>query len=172
MTVRGLILDRDGVINVDVGFLHRIEDCVFVEGIFELLHKFQAFGFRLIIATNQTGIGRGLFDEQQFQSFMAWMKAQFLDQGIVIDAVYHAPWHPTEGIGAYRRDSDWRKPAPGMFLQAIADFGLDPAASWAIGDRERDLEAAMAAGIGQLVLLDPGNRHASHAAGSSPASGR
>jgi D-glycero-D-manno-heptose 1,7-bisphosphate phosphatase len=153
---RGLILDRDGVINVDVGFLHRTEDCVFVDGIVGLLQAFQAAGFRLIVATNQSGIGRGLFDEAAFRDFMDWMKAELRGAGIVIDAVYHCPDHPTEGIGRYRRENSWRKPGPGMFLQAIADFDLDPASSWAIGDRERDIAAAAAAGIGHRVLYESG----------------
>ncbi|HLY57505.1 MAG TPA: HAD family hydrolase [Stellaceae bacterium] len=153
---KGLILDRDGVINLDIGYLHRIEDCVFVDGIFELLHEFQARGFRLVIATNQSGIGRGLFTEADFERLTDWMRARFRERGVVIDAVYCCPDHPTEGIGCHRRESNQRKPAPGMILEAIHDLGLDPAASWAIGDRERDIQAASAAGIGTLILIDPG----------------
>lgn len=151
---RGLILDRDGVINVDVGYLHRIEDCVFVDGIFELLPRFQALGFRLAIATNQTGIGRGLFGEADFECLMGWMLARLGERGITIDRVYHCPDHPTEGLGRYRRATDRRKPGPGMVLEAIRELDLDPAASWAIGDRERDMAASRAAGIGHLVLLN------------------
>ena len=151
----GLILDRDGVINLDTGFLYRIEECRFVDGIFELAAAFRDRGFRLAIATNQSGIGRGYFEAADFRRLMAWILARFRDHGIAIEGIYHAPDHPTEGIGRYRRDTPWRKPGPGMLLQAIADLDLDPARSWAIGDRPGDMVAAAAAGIGHRVLLAP-----------------
>ncbi len=151
----GLILDRDGVINLDTGYLHRIEECRFVDGIFELTAAFQQRGFRLAIATNQSGIGRGLYGPAEFRTLMGWMLAQFRARGVEIDAVYHAPDHPTEGQGAYRRESDWRKPGPGMLLQAVADLELDPALSWAIGDKPGDMAAAAAAGISRRVMLFP-----------------
>lgn len=152
---RGLILDRDGIINIDTHYLWRIEECVFVEGIFPLLQRFSADGYRLAIATNQSGIARGYFTEADFDRLMAWMRREFSGRGITFDAIYHCPYHPTEGIGAYRRDSDFRKPKPGMFLQAIAELGLDPPTSWAIGDSEHDMVAAQVAGIGHRVLLNP-----------------
>lgn len=151
----GLILDRDGVVNLDTGYLYRIEECRFVDGIFALASAFQAGGFRLAVATNQSGIGRFLFTPQDFRRLMAWIRSEFERHGVVLDAIYHAPDHPTAGQGRYRRDTPWRKPGPGMFLQAIADLGLDPAASWSIGDRAGDLAAAEAAGIGHRVLFDP-----------------
>jgi D-glycero-D-manno-heptose 1,7-bisphosphate phosphatase len=151
---RALILDRDGVINVDKGYLHRIEDVVFIDGLFPLLRDFRDRGFRMAIATNQSGIGQGLFDEAQFEVLMRWMLARFADEGIAIDAVYHCPDHPTLGLGAHRRETPRRKPGPGMFLEAIRDLGLDASASWTIGDKDRDIEAAAAAGIGTRVKLD------------------
>jgi D-glycero-D-manno-heptose 1,7-bisphosphate phosphatase len=151
----GLILDRDGVVNIDTGYLHRIDECRFVDGIFDLAACFRDRGFGLAIATNQSGIGRGRFGPAEFRRLMAWMVARFRSEGIVIDAVYHAPDHPTEGVGRYRRDTPWRKPGPGMLLQAIADLELDPARSWAVGDNPGDMIAAAAAGIGHRVLLDP-----------------
>jgi D-glycero-D-manno-heptose 1,7-bisphosphate phosphatase len=151
----GLILDRDGIVNIDTGYLHRIEDCRFVDGIFELAAAFRDRGFRLAIATNQSGIGRGLYGPAEFRILMTWMLAQFRQRGLVIAGVYHAPEHPTEGLGPYRRDTGWRKPGAGMLLQAIADLDLDPARSWAIGDKPGDMTAAAAAGIGHAALLSP-----------------
>ncbi|MDB5411438.1 MAG: family hydrolase [Rhodospirillales bacterium] len=150
-----LLLDRDGVINVDTGYLHRIEDCRFVDGIFDLVGQFAARGFTVIIVTNQAGIGRGYFGEAEFATLMNWMRFEFLRHGITIAGVYHCPDHPTEGIGIYRRDNPWRKPGPGMFLQAAVDHGLDLARSWSIGDKASDIEAGRAAGVGTLVLFDP-----------------
>ena len=150
-----LILDRDGVVNHDIGYLHRREDCVFVEDIFTLARAFAVRGYAIVIATNQSGIGRGLYGEAEFAALMAWMKAEFAAQGAAIAAVYHCPDHPTEGRGAYRRDSDWRKPKPGMLLQAAVDLGLDLARSWCVGDKMSDIEAGRAAGVRHLVLFDP-----------------
>lgn len=153
---RALILDRDGVINIDRGYVYRPQDCEFVEGIFDMVRAFAEHGFLIVIATNQAGIGRGLYTEADFQAFMAWMKDRFRQEGIEIAAVYHCPDHPTAGIGAYRRENSWRKPGPGMFLQAAKDLDLDAAACWCLGDKMSDMHAARAAGVGTLILLDAG----------------
>jgi len=149
---RALFLDRDGVINVDHGYVHRPEDCEFVEGIFDLARAFAKRGFLIVIATNQAGIGRGLYTEEDFQTFMAWMKDRFRQEGIEIAAVYHCPDHPTAGIGIYRRENPWRKPGPGMFLQAAQDLDVNLAESWCVGDKISDMEAAKKAGIGNRAL--------------------
>jgi D-glycero-D-manno-heptose 1,7-bisphosphate phosphatase len=152
---RALILDRDGVVNEDTGYLHRIGECRFVAGIFETVEAFARAGFLTVIATNQSGIGRGLYTEGDYQRLMDWMKGEFTHRGTPIAAVYHCPDHPTEGIGPYRRANPWRKPGPGMLLQAAADLDLDLARSWTIGDKESDIEAGRAAGVGTLVRYDP-----------------
>lgn len=151
---RGLILDRDGVVNDDTGFVHTIEACRFIDGIFDLARAFAARDFALVIATNQSGIGRGLFSEADFAALTAWMADEFARASAPLAAVYHCPFHPTAGIGPYRRDSDWRKPAPGMLLEAARDLDLDLARSWCIGDKLRDIAAGRAAGVGTLVLYD------------------
>lgn len=152
---RGLLLDRDGVVNHDTGHVGRIADCRFVDGIFALTREFAARGFTIAILTNQSGIGRGYYTEDDFALLMGWMRDEFGRHGVEIAAVYHCPDHPTEGLGAYRRENPWRKPGPGMFLQAAADLSLDLARSWAIGDKLTDVAAGRAAGVGTLVLLDP-----------------
>jgi D-glycero-D-manno-heptose 1,7-bisphosphate phosphatase len=161
-----LFLDRDGVINVDTGYLHRVEECVFVDGIFELVGTFRARGFAVVVVTNQAGIARGYYDEATFARFMAWMRGEFERRDAALDAVYFCPDHPTEGVGVYRRDLGRRKPAPGMILEAARDLDLDLAASWLVGDQAHDIEAGRAAGVGTLALLDPSAvataRHADH----------
>ena len=149
-----LILDRDGVVNHDTGFLHRIEACRFIAGIFAVARMFAARGFAIVIATNQSGIGRGLFGEDDYAALMRWMTGEFEREGAPLAAVYHCPFHPTAGVGQYRQDSAWRKPHPGMLLQAAADLGLDLARSWCVGDRMSDIEAGRAAAVGTLVLYD------------------
>ena len=152
---RALFLDRDGVVNEDTGYLHRIEECRFVDGIFAMTAAFAARGFAAVIATNQSGIGRGLFTEADFTALMDWMGGEFARHGVALAGIYHCPDHPTAGIGRYRRDNPWRKPGPGMLLQAAADLGLDLARSWTVGDKDRDIAAGRAAGIGTLVRYDP-----------------
>ena len=152
---RGLLLDRDGVINHDTGYVGRIADCRFVDGIFALTREFAERDFVVAILTNQSGIGRGYYSEDDFAALMGWMRDEFARNDVDIAAVYHCPDHPTEGIGLYRRDNPWRKPGPGMFLQAAADLSLDLARSWTIGEKPSDIAAGRAAGVGTLVLLDP-----------------
>jgi D-glycero-D-manno-heptose 1,7-bisphosphate phosphatase len=149
-----LFLDRDGVINIDHGYVYRPEQCTFVDGIFDMVRAFTRRGYLPVIVTNQAGIGRGLYGEEDFQAFMTWMRAEFRREEIEIAAVYHCPDHPTAGIGAYRRENDWRKPGPGMMLQASRDLGLDLAASWCVGDKMSDMQAASAAGVDMKVLYD------------------
>ena len=152
---RGLLLDRDGVVNHDTGYVARVADCRFLDGIFALTRAFAARGFAIVIVTNQSGIGRGYYSEDDFAEVMDWMRGEFARHGVDVAAVYHCPDHPTAGIGPYRRDNPSRKPGPGMLLQAAADLSLDLGRSWTIGDKPSDVAAGRAAGIGTLVLLDP-----------------
>lgn len=153
-TNRALFLDRDGVINVDRDYVHRVEDFEFLPGIFKLCHAAQAAGLRLVVVTNQAGIGRGLYGEADFQTLTAWMREQFRARAIEIDRVYHCPFHPTAGMGEYRRESFDRKPNPGMLLRARDELGLDLARSALIGDKDSDVAAGAAAGVGALLKLD------------------
>ena len=155
---KAVFLDRDGVINVDRGYVYRSEDFEFIGGVFDACKLFVAAGYRLIVVTNQSGIARGLYSEQDFQSLNQWMTAQFNAQGIHLDAVYFCPHHPEHGQGQYRQRCNCRKPQPGMLLQGIADFELDPAQCIMFGDKTSDLEAAHAAGIGRRVFIDPERR--------------
>jgi D-glycero-D-manno-heptose 1,7-bisphosphate phosphatase len=150
-----LFLDRDGVIVADVVFLHRIGDSHFMPGLFELTRDFAARGYAVVMATNQSGIGRGLYDEATFTRLTDWMRAEIAKNGGHLDAVYYAPTHPTEAMGNFRRESDWRKPGPGMFLAAARDLSLDLARSVSIGNEQRDIDASRNAGIPNLFLLDP-----------------
>jgi len=148
-----LFLDRDGIINHDSGYTHRIEDFVFRDGIFDLCAAAQARGMALVVVTNQAGIGRGYYTEDDFRTLTDWMLARFAEHGIAIAGVEHCPHHPTQGVGAYRRDCARRKPGPGMILDASRTHGLDPALSVMVGDKASDMQAALAAGVGMRILL-------------------
>jgi D-glycero-D-manno-heptose 1,7-bisphosphate phosphatase len=150
-----LFLDRDGVINVDHAYVHKKEDFHFIDGIFELVAAAKQAGYLVVVVTNQAGIGRGLYSEREFHELMAWVGEQFASRGGKIDAVYFCPYHPEHGVGEYRRESNNRKPAPGMLLQAAADLDIDLAHSIMVGDKSSDMEAGFAAGLGTLLCLGP-----------------
>lgn len=153
MSRPALFLDRDGVINVDHGYVHKPGDVEFVDGIFEMVAAAKKAGYLVVVVTNQAGIGRGYYSEADFLALMDWMKARFVEHGGQIDAVYFCPFHPEHGIGEYRRDSDCRKPAPGMLLQSGRELDIDFARSIFIGDKPSDMAAGHAAGVGTLLYL-------------------
>ena len=151
-TGKALFLDRDGVVNVDHGYVHTIESFEFVEGIFDLCSLASRRGFRLIIVTNQAGIGRGYYTEEQFHMLMGWVTRQFAAEGIRLDGYYFCPDHP-DGIGPYRRRSFMRKPAPGMLLRAADEHDLALSRSLLIGDQASDIAAGRAAGLAATIHL-------------------
>jgi D-glycero-D-manno-heptose 1,7-bisphosphate phosphatase len=159
-----LFLDRDGVVNKEKGIFWRSDLIEFMPGIFELVGDANRLGLRVVIITNQSGIGRGLFSEAQFSDLMHWMCDKFVERGAHIDAVYFSPFHPTAGVGVYRRDSDCRKPNPGMFFSAMADFDINLRASIMLGDNDSDMRAAAAAGIPHRWLVHSGQAARSIAA--------
>jgi D-glycero-D-manno-heptose 1,7-bisphosphate phosphatase len=149
---RALFLDRDGVINVNHGYVHTADNFHFVDGIFDLVMAAKGAGFEVVVVTNQAGIARGYYSEEQFHRVTAWMCEQFELRGGAIDKVYFSPYHPTAGIGAYRRDEDTRKPRPGMILNARQELGLSLEQSILVGDQPSDIQAGHAAGVGLKVL--------------------
>lgn len=148
-----LFLDRDGIINEDRGYVHRREDFVWVDGIFELVAAATRQGLALVVVTNQSGIGRGLYAEADFHALMRWVAAEFAARGTPLARIEFCPDHPTESIGPYRRETDRRKPGPGMLRDAAAALGLDLAGSIMVGDALRDVEAGHRAGLGTCVLV-------------------
>jgi len=149
---KALFLDRDGVINIEKNYVYRIEDFEFIDGIFDLVRVAQQQDYLPVIITNQAGIGRGYYGEDDFQLLTQWMIKEFSHQGVDIAAVYHCPYHETAGIGEYKKASFDRKPNPGMLLRARDDLQLDLEQSSFIGDKWGDLEAGKSAGVETLVL--------------------
>jgi D-glycero-D-manno-heptose 1,7-bisphosphate phosphatase len=153
-----LFLDRDGVINVDHGWIHKIEDFDWMPGIFDLARAAAAAGMPVIVVTNQGGIARGLYDESAFRTLTTWMMEAFTAQGAPIARVIACPHHPDGTIAPLNIKCACRKPAPGMLLQCIADFNIDPARSILIGDNASDIEAGYKAGVVRKhLLLTTGN---------------
>lgn len=137
-TTKAIFLDRDGTINVEKEYLFRISDFEFMPGVIEALKLLQANGFLLIIVTNQSGIARGYYTEEQYQILNNWMLEELKKQGVNITAVYYCPHHPQAIIEQYRKTCYCRKPKLGMFEQAIKAFNIDLSQSYSIGDKIRD----------------------------------
>lgn len=145
---RAAFLDRDGVLNQDSGYVSRPDDFVWLPGTFDALTRLQQAGHALVVITNQSGIGRGLYREADFQALSDWMRGELQARGITLAGVYHCPHHPEATLAAYRQDCACRKPAPGMILQAARELALDLPASCLFGDRASDVQAGQAAGVG------------------------
>ena len=150
---KALFLDRDGVINIEKHYLHKIEDFEFSPGIIEVMRQYQQEGYALVVVTNQSGIGRGYYTEEAFWKLTEWMKQTLAAQGVIIEGVYFSPYHPEKGVGEYRRESDCRKPGPGMLLKAAEEMELDLGASMLLGDKESDVEAGQNAGLAKTIRL-------------------
>jgi D-glycero-D-manno-heptose 1,7-bisphosphate phosphatase len=146
-------LDRDGVINYDYGYVHKLEDFDFIDGIFDVAQCAHEHKYKLVVITNQAGIARGYYTEEQFHQLTNWMCQRFSDAGAPIDKVYFSPYHPTAGLGRYLKDDFSRKPHPGMILQAQRDLTTDLSRSVLIGDKVSDILAGTAAGVGTNLLF-------------------
>ena len=149
---KALFLDRDGVINVDSGYVHRIEDCQFITGIFDICRHAKQKGYKIIVVTNQAGIAKGVYQEDEYMILRKYIHDEFIKQGCSIDAEYYCPYH-IDGIGKYKKDSYERKPNPGMIFQSMRDFKVDLKNSILIGDKSEDIVAAQRAGIGNKIQL-------------------
>lgn len=153
MMNKALFLDRDGVINLDFGYVYKKERVVFVENVFHLVRVANKRGYLVIIITNQAGIGRGYYTEDEFFALMRWMQDEFQKRDAIINDIFFCPFHPVHGIGRYRQDSFLRKPHPGMIVQAAKKHTIDLAASVLVGDSPTDIQAGMAGGVGRLLFL-------------------
>ncbi|WP_207459595.1 HAD family hydrolase [Azospirillum sp. SYSU D00513] len=156
MAGRALLLDRDGVVNLDHGYVGSRERFTFLDGIFALTRHAMDRGYRIAVITNQSGIARGLYTEEAFHQLTDWMKAEFAARGVALAGVFHCPWHRDGTVARYARDSFWRKPAHGMILEAARRFDLDLPRCVFLGDQDTDMRAARAAGVGLKVLLGDG----------------
>ena len=145
---KALFLDRDGVINVEKNYLYKKEDFEFIDGIFELCRYFAQKGYLIFVVTNQSGIARGYYTQEQFLELTAFMEQEFLNNGISIAKTYFCPHHPQ-----ITGECSCRKPKPGMLLEAQKEFNIDVKNSLMVGDKERDIEAAHNAGVLKTYLF-------------------
>ena len=152
-----VFLDRDGVINKERDYVHNVDEFHFIDGVFDACLEMSKAGYRLIVITNQAGIARGYYTEDDFHHLTKWMLNEFRQHGIEIDGVYYCPHHPVHGVRDYHRDCDCRKPAPGMILRAAKEHSLDLRRSILVGDKVTDIEAGRAAGVGCCILVLTGH---------------
>jgi len=148
--IKVVFLDRDGVINREVRYLHKSKDFEFIDGVFKACQYFQKLDYKLIVITNQSGIARGCYQKEEFHILTKWMFAQFTNQGVDILDVFFCPHGPESTC-------ECRKPHPGMLLDARNKYNIDMANSWMIGDKEADISAANAAGINNTILVKSGH---------------
>lgn len=147
-----VFLDRDGTINEEKDYLHRIEDFAFIPGAPEAIRRLKDAGCRVIVVTNQSGVARGYFSREDVARLHEHIQRELARIGAAVNAFYLCPHHPDEGIGEFKVDCDCRKGKPGMLLQAAAEHGIDLAASFMVGDKRADLEAGRAAGCRSLLV--------------------
>lgn len=150
-------LDRDGVINEDLGHVHRIADFHLLPGVIEAMQLFAAADLALVVVTNQAGIAKGLYTESDYESLTNHLRDRLTGAGVVLAGVYHCPHHPQAVVPALRRDCACRKPRPGMLQCAAAELGLDLGCSLMVGDKQSDVLAGRAAGVGSNVLVRSGH---------------
>lgn len=143
---KALFLDRDGVINKDFNYVHKIENFEFIDGVFDAIRFYEKLGFIPVVITNQSGIGRGYYTNEQFSTLTDWMIEEFKKEGIEIAKVYHCPHNTNE-------DCECRKPLPGMLKNAQKDLNIDLKNSILVGDKESDIDAGIAAGLSKLFLV-------------------
>lgn len=150
MAIKTIFLDRDGVINHEVNYLHEIEKFKFINGVFEACLYFKKLDYKIIIVTNQSGISRGYYTENDYKKLTKWLLAQFKKNNISILDTFYCPHSP-------ELNCNCRKPKPGMFNQAKIKHNIDMEKSWMIGDKEDDISASFSAGIKNTILVRSGH---------------
>ena len=150
---KAVFLDRDGTINVEKDYLHKIEDFEFIPGAPQAIKNLKDAGFLVIVVSNQSGIGRGYFDDKAVETLHAHIQNELATYGTAIDAFYFCPHHPEKGAGDYKIECDCRKGAPGMLLQAALEHDIDLQYSFMVGDKLADVEAGERAGCQSILVL-------------------
>jgi D-glycero-D-manno-heptose 1,7-bisphosphate phosphatase len=150
---RAAFLDRDGVLNVDHGYVFRPQDFEWLPGAVDALVLLQKAGYALVVVTNQSGVARGFYTAADVEQLHAHVRAELLATGVQLAGIYTCPHHPEGVVAAYRQACNCRKPRPGMIEQAAREHGLDLASSCLFGDKLSDIQAGRSAGVGRCWLV-------------------
>ncbi len=154
MSQKAIFLDRDGTLTEDPGYVSHPDQIKLLDGVPEALIQLKALGYKLIVASNQSGVARGIVSEEVLAEIHNRLKELLAEKGAYLDQIYYCPYHPDGAVARYRKHSSWRKPAPGMLLAAADEMDIDLARSWVIGNSDRDIEAGLQAGC-QTIMVSP-----------------
>jgi D-glycero-D-manno-heptose 1,7-bisphosphate phosphatase len=156
MSEKAIFLDRDDTLIADPGYINNPDQVQLLDGVPEALTSFRRLGYRLVLVTNQSAVARGIITEEQLQEIHEKLETLLAQQGADLDRIYYCPYHPEGSVKKYRRDSDDRKPNPGLLLRAAKEMKLALKDSWCIGDRLSDIQAGAAAGC-RTILISAGS---------------
>ncbi len=160
-TKQAVFLDRDGTINIEKDYLFRPEEFEFTPGAVEAIRLLNRSGYLVIVVTNQSGVARGYYTEEDVVKLHSHIDELLQSGGARVDAWYYCPHHPAGG-GPYNQECDCRKPFPGMLRQAAADHGIDLSRSWMVGDKSADMDAGLSAGCKPVLVLTGYGAETSH----------
>ncbi|MFA5423874.1 MAG: HAD family hydrolase [Phycisphaerae bacterium] len=152
MTNKAVFLDRDDTLIEDPGYINHPDQVKLLEGVTETLAELKKMGYKLIVVSNQSGIARGIFTEEMLAKVHERLEQILSHHGVMLDKIYYCPYHPEGAILKYRRESDWRKPQPGMLIAAAEELDIDLTESWLIGDSARDIDAGKSAGCKTILI--------------------
>ena len=152
-----VFLDRDGVINVEKDYVYTIDEFEFIEDSIEALKILQDKGYALVVVTNQSGIARGYYTEEDFLKLTEWMDWCLIDRGVTLDGIYYCPHHPEKGIGNYKVECNCSKPKAGLIFDAVKQLNIDLSRSVMVGDKLSDIECGKNAGIKRNYLVRSGH---------------
>jgi len=157
MSNKAIFLDRDDTLIEDPGYISNPDQVKLLDGVAEALIEFGAMGYKLIVASNQSGVARGIVTEEVLGEIHKRLEQLLAEKGVYLDRIYYCPYHPDGVIPKYRKESDWRKPNPGMLLAAAKELDINLGQSWVIGNSSRDIEAGLRAGCKTILI-----NHSSH----------
>jgi len=152
MANAAVFFDRDGTLIEDPGYLSHPDQVKLLDGAAETLKEVSLLGYKTVVVSNQSAVARGIVSEEMLERIHQRLRELLALKGASLDGIYYCPYHPDGVIPNYRRDSDWRKPEPGMLLAAAEEMDLDLKQSWMIGDSGRDVEAGRRAGCRTILL--------------------
>jgi D-glycero-D-manno-heptose 1,7-bisphosphate phosphatase len=152
MANKAIFLDRDETLIEDPGYINDPDQVKLLDGVHEALIELQNMGYKLVIVSNQSGVARGIVTEEVLGKIHDRLKQLLAEKNLFLDKIYYCPYHPDGVIPKYRKESDWRKPAPGMLLAAAKEMDIDLGCSWSIGNSGRDIEAGAKAGCKTILL--------------------
>jgi D-glycero-D-manno-heptose 1,7-bisphosphate phosphatase len=153
MSDKAIFLDRDDTLIEDPGYISNPDQVKLLDGVPEALIQLKSLGYKLIVVSNQSGIARGIFTEKKLEEIHARLRQLLAAKNAYLDKIYYCPYHPDGVVPKYRKESNCRKPNPGMFLRAYAEMKIDLGQSWCIGNSNRDIEAGVKAGC-KTILID------------------